>query len=350
MSHGKYDNNSSESITDRLNRWLGALMGKKSNSPNLKPKNQIPSNSKFGFILAFMILVLWLLTGVYYIPENYSGLIITNGKVSKSVEGLKIGITLPYPLATVETLDATNSIVYFGKESDNQVILSSKDKVNFQVSGEISYHISNPQQYFSNFYQETSDLDQKITWLTLQQIQQYALTESSSSILKANTAIVGNSIRSQSESLFAKYGLTLDKLNLVTVKRVVTPVSNNSVSESSNSSSDYAKDILVQANNYQADLDKQTQQITKDFNSLLPQYKANNSAITELLYYKLLSSLPAESSSIESYPLLNLSESQFIELNKNPRAILNIQNNTLDNQDPRALNRSVDRQREFGSR
>ena len=175
MSHGKTGNNSekNDDLVEKLNRFFARLMGKKTVNQAPKPNSTIPSNRSFILIVAAMVFLLWGLTGVYYIPDGNYGLIFRNGKITHEVKGISLGVTLPYPLSDVETLDATTNNLSIGKESANLFQLSTKDNYTLQLSGEVAYSISDPQKYYLNYYQETSDLNQKVAWLVMANIQKY---------------------------------------------------------------------------------------------------------------------------------------------------------------------------------
>ncbi len=347
MNHGKYDKSSSNSIIDRLNHWLGKLMGKKSLKNQIiyhKQHNQMPSNTKFSIIFVLMAIFLWLLTGLYYVPDASYGLIFKRGEINKVVSGMTIGVSAPYPFSSVELIDADKNIINFGQESSNSTILVTKNNMNLKVSGVIIYHVIDPKKYFINFYQETNDLDQKVEWLTVTQIQNYFLMHDSSQLLTTSNSDMLSKILETSNLFFAKYGIAIDQIKNVAISKDTT---NFKMIQPLNSES--SSIIIDQAYDYAKFIENRTQHITTDFNYLLPQYQANKTAITELLYYKLLSTLPKESNLMESYPLLNLTESQFILFcnNTNSTSLSEIQQSS---QIGRNLNRTVDRQREFRSR
>ena len=166
MSHGKIDKDpqNNDGLVERLNRVLARLMGKKPANRAPKVAPVVPSNRRFILIVVGMIVLLWGLTGIYYIPEDNYGLIFRNGKITHSVKGMDLGITLPYPLSNVETLDAGINNLSIGKESGNLFQLTTQDNQTLQLTAELSYTIIDPQKYYTSYYQETSDLNQKIAW------------------------------------------------------------------------------------------------------------------------------------------------------------------------------------------
>lgn len=320
MSQAKKSNvPPNESVIDRLNRGLARLMGKKSSQPNdSQPPSKIPSNNRFIGIIFIMLVILWGLTGVYYVPEGSYGLILQNGKLSKVVKGLQAGMTLPFPFSDVIALDATSSSIYFGKASEStpfQVITS--DEHILDASGEVSYHLSNPQQYFMTYYQENSDLDLRVNWLTKTIVQDYFLHRNSSDLLRSGNIVSSNEIRNLADKILANYGIELDKFNLISLHDVTKSAASTTPNLASIESLPLNSQIIQEATNYSQARSLETESMVAEFNQFLPQYRSNNKMIAELMYYKMLSEIPAESS-VSNYRLLALSLAQFSALSKNP--------------------------------
>lgn len=346
MSHGKIDNNpeKNDGLVERLNRILARLMGKKPVNQAPKPNSTVPSNRKFILIVIGMIVLLWGLTGVYYIPDDNYGLIFRNGKIIKDVKGVSFGVTLPYPLSDVETLDATTNNLSIGKESTNLFQLNTKDNYTLQLVGELSYSITNPQKYYLNYYQETSDLDQKIAWLLMANTQKYFLQHTRSELLNASSIVLANEIRQQTEQQIQTYGLSLGKFSILTLQNIAATSTGILVESGVNAANNNSLNskIIQQAYNYQQATQDETESLVAEYKGLLPQYHANKPAIVELVYYKMLSNIP--SAQVESYPLLELTQEQFVALVQNPAISLDSAAGNRD--DIRAVNRSVRRQRD----
>lgn len=347
MSHGKIDKDpqNNDGLVERLNRVLARLMGKKPANRAPKVAPVVPSNRRFILIVVGMIVLLWGLTGIYYIPEDNYGLIFRNGKITHSVKGMDLGITLPYPLSNVETLDAGINNLSIGKESGNLFQLTTQDNQTLQLTAELSYTIIDPQKYYTSYYQETSDLNQKIAWLVMANTQKYFLHYNRVELLNASSIVLANEIRQQSTQQLASYGLQLDKFNILTLQSIGNLPSVSAASESSPASQNLplSAKLMQQALSYQQTSQAKTESMMLEYKQLLPQYRANKSAIVELIYYKMLSSIPAESTA-ESYPLLKLTQEQFMRLIQNPTQ--NLSSIGADSRsDIRAVDRSVNRQR-----
>lgn len=336
------DPESSPNKLDRLNQALARLMGKKDSS--LKD-NSVPSNNKFLLIVLAMLLGMWFLTGIYYVPEGNYGLILESGKVSRVTTGVRVGITLPYPLADVVTLDATpNKVSFGGSESmDQAYTIATNDQEQLNMAVKFSYLISDPQKYYISYYQENSNLDLKISWLLKTILQDYFVHYQSQQILQNSTIVMSNEIRQISASILAGYGLQIDKLEISKISKVNKNI-NTRITDKSYEQS-LTESIVNEAILYKNNKAQETRDLTDQFNQLLPQYIANPKVIKELMYYKMLSNIPAESA--PSYSLLSLTLGQFLDLVNNRRL------NGVAEEESRGLrlvDRSIDRERIFKGR
>lgn len=341
MSHGK-----TESAVDRLNRKLARLMGKK--DPN-RPINtpSIPSNNKFTLIIVTMLLVLWGLTGVYYVPNQNYGIILINGKVDQLITGMDVGVTYPFPFSDIVNLDASENTLNLASSSNESGILAVTEDGNMlNLNANLSFVIDDPQKYYLNYYQENSDLNQKINWLMAAIVQDYFIHHNSQQLMQSSTIVTANEIRSLSMLVLRNYGLKINAFNIKSLQNVSQikaslPKKSNDLTPS--------KQIMAEAIQYQTQKSLETESMVAEFNNLLPQYQANKNAIVELMYYKMLSQISTKSLIVESYPLLNLSESQFLKIESSSGGVY-LPSSKSSTDDVRAVNRSVDRQREFKDR
>ncbi len=346
MSRGNIDNNSSgPTLVDRLNARLARLMGKKDQHKFNKPS--VPSNKQFLIILIIMVVFLWLLTGFYYIPDNNYGLILKRGKIDKVENGLQIGFTLPYPFAEVVLIDASNSNITIGKQGNNEYNpVVTSDNRRLVMAAEISYRINDPRKFFLTFYQDDMNLDQRVNYLAMAITQDYMLHQQSTNLLKSSTIVTSNDIRRLSNTILEKYGIELTKyaINILSVNNQQIQLSQ----KLSSSDSNLANKLLEEANQYSQAKSAETQQITQEFKQYLTQSHSSKDAVSELMYYKMLSSIPRESG-IESYPLLSKSLASLKSL-VNDTLIESGSISKIDLNDVRAVNRNVDRERIFKDR
>lgn len=316
MSHGNLNNNSSGGIVDRLNGFLARLMGKKNNLPNNNSKKPLntPSNSKFIVIVMLMGTFLWGLTGLYYVPDGYFGLIGQNGKIIKVVKGLSLGMAVPYPFSSLDVINSDDMSFSIGNESENSLTSITKDKQQMSLSIQVKYQVKDPTIYFKNFYQETSDDNLRMKWIVLATTQAYMQTKSASDLISSSKVIAANEIAVLTNKMLSKYGLNIIELNITNlrlVSHIESPVAINAA-PSKVFNSGFGVQIINQAQLYAKNEASEVQSMNQQFNSLLPQYQANKQTIRELMYYKMLSSVPIAHA--ESYQLLSLTESQFVQM------------------------------------
>lgn len=353
-----------DNLVDRLNQRLARLMGKKNRqNPH---KNNIPSNSKFMLIIFGMIIFLWFLTGIYYVPNGNYGLILRQGRISKVVKGLQIGLTLPYPFVQVVLLDEETNGMTIGKNSSGQfysVITSDDQRLN--INAEITYRISDPQKFFINYYQDSIDLDQRVSWLAMAIIQDYMLHHQAENIIHSNTIVTENEIRKLSNKILANYGLEFSKFSITSLvnnnARAGNPATviesssftNNPVVTDSAANAKQLPaldtELIKEAHRYQQSKAAETESVVTEFKRLLPQYQANKSTIAELMYYKMLSTIPNESSP-ESYPLLGLSLAQIKQAGSSYDHKLLLTDKPQQPDDIRMVIRNVNRERIYKDR
>lgn len=346
MNHGNTDNNYENTFVERLNQRLARLMGKKSGrEPGF---DSVPSNSKFMVIIFVMIVFLWFLTGVYYIPQGNYGLLLRQGKVSRVESGLAIGITLPYPFADVTLLDAGENNFSIGKLDSENFKLITADNQQLALRAEITYKIADPYKFYANYYQDNVNLDQRVSWLAMAISQDYILHHQSSTLLQGSTIVTANEIRKLSNKIIKNYGLEFNKFAIASLVNVSK--STNAINVI-NSTAPLGAGLLAEAAKYQQEKMKQTQEIITEFNQILPQYRANKKAIVELIYYKMLSAIPVESSP-NLYPLLSMSMAQLLARQSGQVADLGLNRGSSQGlpKDIRSVNRTVDRERMFKDR
>lgn len=345
MSHGNSSKNQSESRIDKLNNILGRLMGKRDNKINNNIPNNTPSNMKFMLIVAGMIIFLWSLTGVYYVPDGNYGLIMYNGKTNKVVSGLAIGVARPYPFSDVAIINSEDSNLSIGKDEANKFIVVSKDDHNIQLVLETSYALSDPKLYFNNFYQEISDTDNRVKLIVMSFVQKYVQSKNESELSANSKLVIANEVCALINNNIAQYGLKLNKINIVNMNSLpVGDLNLEKNKEKASNSSIVLQELIDEANNYALNKNRETESLTAQFNELLPQYRSNPQTIRELMYYKMLSSIPE---SDLNYKLLNLSESQFLIIANSTVSNVSTLNNESQSQRQRNFTRTVKRERIF---
>jgi regulator of protease activity HflC (stomatin/prohibitin superfamily) len=331
MNHG---NNDYDSWVERMNRKLAKLMGKKD---GMSPHNSIPSDSKFLFIVGLMLVVLWSLTGIYYIRDGSCGLLLVDGKIKQVVNGLKVGLTFPYPFAKVVIIDSSPINLSLDSKVESLAFIS-KDQRGLDLSATLTYSVKNPRAFFLKYYQEMADIDQQVKFLVAVSIQRYFLLYNSDYLLGSSFIVLATELRQNLNQGLSSYGLQIDKLNISALVPIIAVESGIGINAS------ILQQISEEAKIYQEKKQQEIESLELEFHALLPQYQANPVAITQLIYYKMLAALPA--SAKESYPLLSLSKQQFIQLALQPD-LVNTRADASSIPRARQSERTVEREREF---
>jgi regulator of protease activity HflC (stomatin/prohibitin superfamily) len=341
MNHGK-----TESGLDRLNRRLAKLMGKRDNKPSPAPK--IPSDGKFAGIMLILLVCLWGLTGIYYIPVNSFGIISLNGQLKQIKSGVALGMTLPFPFSDIIVLDADNIEIKVTNATTSHTTPSlmawSKDNQQLSLAVAAQFRLTNPQYYFSNYYQETSSLNSKMNALLASVIMNYLSKQTLATSLAQNHALLANNIQQLAMPVLANYGFSLTKLSVQSVESVKLTTTQ---ANSKNTPQSLAQQVLAQAQAYAQYKQQQTAAVVADFNQELANYQQNPSLTKQLIYYKMLSQVPKTMPESQNYALLNLTESQFLYRKDVDQQMVSTTNSLVD---LRAVNRQVVREREYKGR
>ncbi|AUR51737.1 SPFH domain-containing protein [Aquella oligotrophica] len=351
MNHGKIDKQKPQTALDKWNNALARMLGKREKKSS-DGNNQTPtSDGKFGFIVIAMVVFLWLLTGIYYVPQNTYGIIMHNGKVSSVKSGIAIGIDYPYPFSDIAVIDNISNSLSIGKvDNEKFVVVSANDKP-LQMVVEVVYRVTNPRQYFIAHYQENTDFKQIMKWQVQSLIQSYVINKQSSELLSGSSIVIANDIRRQSEFQLANFGIKVEKMTIVKLSNLDTQLQQDKESSISSSSTINSSvgEILNQAKQYQNYINNDLESQVKEFHKLLPEYRSNPDVVAQLMYYKMLSSIPVSESAVPDFSLLRSSLDEFKSRISNG-SISTLQSNSFEESDIRKLNRTVDREREFKGR
>lgn len=329
MNRGK--SNNSQGIVDKLNIMLSRLMGKRSVSDFKKNTPKAPANQKFAAVFFVISFVLWMLTGVYYIPENQAAIFLHGGKVVGVSNGMTVKVDIPYPFSNVEMIDTSVNNISIGTES-SPVTIINKDQVAQQIYIYSNYQVSDPQKYFLSFYQDGASLNKQVSLVIQEHIQRYFLNLTQDQFNDIGKSVSENEILSQVNLETNKIGIKISKLaiHFVSIKPHVEKVINRS-------SEPLSSQVIDTANKYSIWKTTQAKQMKADFDDLLPQYVNNHKTISELLYYRMVASVP-ESVNADFLSM------DFIKTSSTESSLVNSSN------DIRNVNRNVVRERSFEGR
>ena len=143
-----------------LNQRLGGLFGRKGGSEG---GNQQPPGMRQagGFIiLAFLILAVWLASGVYTVDESEQALVLTFGKHTDTT-GSGLRWRLPYPIQTHELVNVAQSRnLKVGSRSQNKAareresLMLTRDENIVDIEFAVVYSLSDAEHYQFNIAQQ----------------------------------------------------------------------------------------------------------------------------------------------------------------------------------------------------
>lgn len=335
MNRGKTNN--LDKIVEQINQKISFLLGKRDSQ---RPPVKKTSNLIFSMLILSFSLLLWIVTGFYYLGENQFGLILQNGNVTQVVKGIEVGLTRPYPFGDVVVIDASTSdfidLNKMGLTSGNFTILSS-DLAPIQVDAKFIYQVVDPALLFRNFLQKQNNLSNYIAWSLQAQLRNYFVSQDKDEILKTNLTVSANEIRAAMNQKLAALGVKVVKLNINSLTQinlaedtqVITAENKNLVgdgelkqrsrveadNDKQNMEPSIDQQLLQQAHQFKQDRISQTKIEIAQFNQLLAQYRLTPRPLVQQMYYDALAEIPTNQLATH-YPLLDLNLSELITLSK----------------------------------
>lgn len=365
MSHGNPKKNTGpgmDAFIERLNQKIARLLGKKSKHPLAPPDKT--SDGGFALIVFVVALLLWGVTGFYYLGENQSGVILTNGSITDVVKGIKVGFVWPYPFGNIEIIDTNiSNLLKISKDdigSDGYVVLSN-DLVPIKIDAKFSYQVTNPQLLFLNVLQKNDNLDEMVRFAIWQKLHAYISHNSQNNVARDNLTVMAGLVRDDANIRLANSGIKVVKLEINSLSYPNNNVnetneeaaidqteSNAAVAVNANISSNQPAivvQLLMEANKYKDDIYTQTKVNIDKFNQLLPEYKRDPDGIAEQMYFDMLAFVPRHSPN--QYQLLNLGLPDLLGMAKQGLESTVSQNVSVEG---RELSRTVDRTRNLDGR
>lgn len=339
-----------DAIVEKINQKIAKILGKKPH--NKFPRQNETSNKIFIIIIVGILLFLWFSTGFYYLGENQAGIVLTNGRISRVINGIKVGFVLPYPFSDVEIVDTSvsNFIKISKDDALDDYTTSSKDLVPVSINAKFSYQVSNPQLVFLNILQKNDNLNDVVKFQIWQELHNYIAKNTKDDIAKKNLTVMSIEVRNMVDQDLANLGLRIAKLQIAAinysgdkVSSIENVVTQDKFTESSVVMPDIAEQIIDEANSYHADKVSDTKLNIDKFNQLLPRYLQDPDGITMQMYYDMLEKVPMKKDN--DYQLLNLKLSDL--LLKDDVVVNKVTNVSDSNRD---FNRDVTRSRELGDR
>lgn len=331
---------------EKINRRIARILGK--NPHSKKPVNKSTSNRIFTTIIIIVLLLLWESTGFYYLNDKQSGIILTNGKITKIENGMKVGFILPYPFSEIEIVDTgvTDFIKISKNDTQDYYTTLSSDLLPVDIHAKFSYQVINPKLLFLNILQKNDNLDDVVKFTVWQKLHNYIATNSQKDISTKNLTVMSSDIKTKINQSLAGFGLNVVKLQIDSINYSADnstnpPNRNDSIPTSKIAWPNIAIQLISVANRYSIDKISETQLNIDKFNQLLPQYQKNPDGIAMQMYYDMLEKVPVKKD--DDYTLLStkLSDLLLKAPNNNPAE---------KSETGRSFDRNVDRDRNLNGR
>lgn len=332
-------------FVEKVNRKIAHVLGKKQHSN--KPENKSTSNKVFIAIIIIVLLLLWESTGFYYLSENQTGIVLTNGKITQIINGMKVGFVYPYPFSDIEIVDTgvTDFVKISKNDTQDYYTTLSRDLLPVSISAKFSYQVVNPRLLFLNILQKNDNLDDVVKFTIWQNLHSYIANNSQKEIATKNLTVMSSEIKTSINQSLANLGLNLVKLQIDAVNYSDDNSTNIKTLDKTNIAEsvitalpNVAIQLINEANRYKTDKISETQLNINKFNQLLPQYQKNPDSIAMQMYYEMLEKVPVKK---DDYLLLNSKLSEL--LLKTPDNI----NIAAKPADTRGFDRNVDRDRDL---
>lgn len=191
---------------EKINQQLAKILGKKDNN-NLD--NNL-SSSKFILLLIINLLLLWCITGFYFVGSNQYAIFYKNGKMIDIIKGVKIGFTYPIPFGDYQLINA-NLGDTLSINTNRKEWKLSKDLKPLKVTVIFNYKINNIKKFYENFgfVQDTNKL---IFLLFNMQLREYIASKDSNVLVHNSLIAQGNEFRDTLNKQFEVYGINISKL------------------------------------------------------------------------------------------------------------------------------------------
>lgn len=305
---GKPKSNNPPDLEALLRDWrkkLSNLWQKKSGPGGSAP--QLPfanfSNSTLAAIIAGLVILLWLVSGLFVVQPNEQAVILRFGKYVETVDpGLH---WILWPVETAARVNIEKNYIYT-YNSD----LFTQDHNLVDATVNVNYRINNARDYLFNLDNPSETLRQITATALAQALGTLSLNEA----FTANREQIGQQIRDQLTQILTNYQAGI-MITAVTVPSIKAPESlkdayddvikaQTDAEQATSQAQLFAKQIeptaqgqaqklLTEAKAYQQQIVVRARTDTEQFLALLPQYEKAPQVTRQILYLQTLETILA---------------------------------------------------------
>jgi hypothetical protein len=220
-----------ETVT-KINKIIARMLGKKGNNSSNNVPNNVDNEFINMLIVCLCFLLVWSLTGLYYIEDGYTGIIQNLGSKRKVVDGGSFGFTLPYPFTKIQKV-YTNPIEHIPLGEDNQtrsqLVNQKAQKIVFD--GDFNYLIKYPLLLSDSLVFNHDKLNNFVRMSIKSELLNYANNEFESKNI--NFGIISTNIKIKVNQFLNGYGMELLLLNIKDIKWQSLSYTTTNINESS---------------------------------------------------------------------------------------------------------------------
>lgn len=145
--------NGAEDILNKLNQYLGRLLGSGRRGSNQPSPDRMNSAKGLGLV-AMVVLGGWLLSGFYTVDARQQGLVLRFGAYQETTQA-GLHWRFPYPVETVEIIDVGQN-----RSANDRSTMLTKDENIVDIAVSVQYKVSNAEAYAFNVKDVDSANDQ----------------------------------------------------------------------------------------------------------------------------------------------------------------------------------------------
>ncbi len=201
----------------KINKIIARLLGKKNNQTKPKLPDKIDNEFVNMVIICLCFLLVWSLTGLYYVEDGYTAIVQHLDNKKKVVIGGSFGFTLPFPFTKIEKI-YTNPIEHLplGDFDQSSYELINEKLQHIIIDGDFSYIVKSPLLLSNNLVLNHDKLNNLVRMLIKSELLNYSGYYIDNASI--NFGIIATNIKLKVNQLISRYGLELLLLNIKNVK------------------------------------------------------------------------------------------------------------------------------------
>ena len=241
-----------------------------------------PSNAMIKWA-ALAILVLWLvMTTMHRIAPGERGVVTQFGRYNRTLES-GIGLTLPWPVETVQKVDVENiREINLGSASEETLMLTGDQNI-IDIAYQVRWNISDPELYLF----ELAQPEETIRQVAESAMRQVVANVSLQGAMGAQRGIIEGRVAEEMQQTMNAYRSGVD-IQGVAIRQADPPAAVNDAFKEVTAAQQEAESFVNQANAYALQLRQKAQGEAGAFDRIYVQYKAAPGVTKRRMYYETM--------------------------------------------------------------